>query len=282
MIIFQGNDKIAYRDPAAYLHEGIYYLFFTISEKEDGYMYNYVAMSWSKDLKEWSKPRKLTPKDRSLNYCSPGNVIEHNGEYIVCFSSYPLVAPFTKQYWADDNARLFIMKTKDFQEFSNPELLNPKDGIPEGDIGRMIDPFIFQKDGMYYLFFKQNGISFSRSTDLLKWEYGGKGEGGENACVIEFEGQYLLIHSPKNGICFSISDDLIHWRDYHFTTLEQEKWDWAKDRITAAFSMEMSPDFAYRYAMFFHGSKSVFPETHGNATLAVAFTNDFKTFVYEF
>ena len=36
-IIFQGNEKIAYRAPACYCYNGVYYLFFTVSEKEDGY-----------------------------------------------------------------------------------------------------------------------------------------------------------------------------------------------------------------------------------------------------
>lgn len=282
MIIFKGNDKYAYRDPACYLHNGTYYLFFTISEKDDGYMYNYVAMSQSGDLREWSQPRILTPKNRELNYCSPGNVIKHGEEYVLCFCSYPLIVPFSERSSADDNARLFIMKTKDFQQFSDPELLNPKGDVSKKELGRMIDPFIIKKDDIYHLFFKQNGISYAQSPDLVNWEYCGKRDGGENACVIEYDNEFLLVHSPKNGICFAKSNDLINWEEYHFTTLEQEQWDWAQGRVTAGFAMQPQPEFPYRYALFFHGSENVYPETHGNATLAVAFTNDFKTYVYEY
>ena len=32
MIIFKGNDKFAYRDPACFLFEDTYFLFFTVSE----------------------------------------------------------------------------------------------------------------------------------------------------------------------------------------------------------------------------------------------------------
>ena len=54
-IIFEGNEKIAYRDPACYCYGGEYHLFFTVSEKENGYMFNYVAHSVSSDLKSFSE-----------------------------------------------------------------------------------------------------------------------------------------------------------------------------------------------------------------------------------
>jgi len=53
---------------------------------------------------------------------------------------------------------------------------------------------------------------------------------------------------------------------------------------------EENSRFAYRdpaccrfngvYYLFFHGSRDVFRETHGNATLAIAFTDDFDTYYY--
>ena len=51
--------------------------------------------------------------------------------------------------------------------------------------------------------------------------------------------------------------------------------------LIAAFAMKAPNDFKYKYIIFFHGSVDVFPETHGNATLASAFTNDFKKFYYD-
>ena len=38
-IIFEGSEKRAYRDPACYFYGGEYHLFFTVSEKDNGYMY---------------------------------------------------------------------------------------------------------------------------------------------------------------------------------------------------------------------------------------------------
>lgn len=281
MIIFKGNDKFAYRDPTCFYKDGIYYLFYTLSEKDGGYMYNRIAMSESKDLKNWSEPKKLTEKNYNTNYCSPGNIIEHNGEYIICFTSYPMPFTFKERHWADETARLFTMRTKDFKTFTEPELLNPKSNMDEKDIGRMIDPFIIQKDQYFYLFFKQNGVSFSRSKDLINWEFLGNTKGGENACVIKNDDEYILIHSPENGIGFAKSKDLENWEEFSFTTLKQSEWKWAEQRLTAAFAMEAPKDFVYKYILFFHGSQNVFPETHGNATLASAFTNDFKDFYYD-
>ncbi len=278
MIIFEGNEKFAYRDPTCYFLDGVCHLFFTVSEKDEGYMYNRIAHSKSTNLKSWSDPEFITPKDRSLNYSSPGNIIEHNGKYIMCFCSYPLIKPFAEQYAADENARLFTIETADFKSFSSPKLLNPKGDTPIDRIGRMIDPFVLKKDDEYYLFFKQSGVSLSKSHDLEKWNYIGRTDGGENACVLPHNGEYLLIHSPKNGIAISKSSNLTGWTEHSFTTLNQSDWVWAQDRLTAAFAAELPPEFSYKYIMFFHGSVDVYPETHGNATLAAVFTNDFMNY----
>lgn len=281
VIIFKGSDKFAYRDPACYIHHGVCHLFFTISEKDNGYMYNRIAHSQSADLKSWSAPEFITVKDKRLNFSSPGNIIQYNNEYIMCCCSYPMPEPFSKCAIADDTARLFTITTRDFITFSEPQPLNPKSKVSVSASGRMIDPYILKKDDFFYLFFKQNGISLSRSADLLNWDFLGSTDGGENACVIEYGTEYLLIHSPQNGIAISRSKDLHSWKYYSETTLLQSKWDWAKGRLTAAFAAELPSHSKYKYVLFFHGSRNIYPETHGNATLAMAFTNDFKHFAYE-
>lgn len=55
-IIFRGDDKFAYRDPTCYYFGGLYHLFFTVSEKDGGYMYNRVGHSVSEDLLHFSEP----------------------------------------------------------------------------------------------------------------------------------------------------------------------------------------------------------------------------------
>ena len=93
-----------------------------------------------------------------------------------------------------------------------------------------------------------------------------------------FEGKHMLIHSPKNGIAFALSDDLKNWTEYGSTTLEQDQWPWANGRITAGFAMEAPRECGYRYLLFFHGSRNEYPETHGSASVAIAYTNDFIHF----
>lgn len=246
-------------------------------------MYNHVAMSTSEDLLHWTAPKLLTQSDNLKNYCSPGCIIEKDGEFILCFTSYPMPKPFSERSIADGTARLYLMRTKDFKHFSDPEKIYAKGKSCDfAEEGRMIDPFLIRKDNKYLLYFKQNGVSLSVSEDLENWQFKGSTPGGENACVIEADGKYLLIHSPQNGIGIMESTDLKNWEDKGVSTLEQAHWDWASGRLTAGFAMKSSGGTKYKYILFFHGSrKDSVPETHGDATLACAFTNDFKTFSYE-
>ena len=278
MIIFHGNDRFAYRDPACIFHGGTYYLFFTYSEKDGEYMYNRIGMSKSTDLKEWTDVRILTPRDYNLNYCSPGNIFPDGDEFVMCFTSYPMPYSFNKWHCADESARLFTVRTKDFEVFTEPELLNPKGDMPQEEIGRMIDPFIIREGEYWYIFFKQNGVSLSRSKDLKFWEFMGSAKAGENACVLKKDGEFILVHSPKNGIAFARSKDMKSWEQFSHTTLGKDKEEWAKRRVTAGFVMEAGENIGHKYIMFYHGSRDVYPETHGNSSLAIAFTDDFITF----
>src|SRR5882724_11714078 len=71
-------------------HNGKLYLYFTLSVAEaEGKIYSYTAMSSTRDLKNWSAIKILTPQNQALDYCSPGNVIWYKGEWIMCLESYP-------------------------------------------------------------------------------------------------------------------------------------------------------------------------------------------------
>ena len=67
-VIFHGDERLAYRDPACYYFEGEYHLFFTVSEKDGGYMYNRVAHSVSRDLHSFSEPEMITEKNCATNF----------------------------------------------------------------------------------------------------------------------------------------------------------------------------------------------------------------------
>ena len=61
-ILFKGSEQVAYRDPAVLYNKGIFYLFFTYIRGEDGNIYSYTAMSKSRDLKNWSPIKIITPR----------------------------------------------------------------------------------------------------------------------------------------------------------------------------------------------------------------------------
>lgn len=219
-ILFRGDDRAAYRDPAVLYRDNTLYLFFTLVRiEDDNKVYSYTAMSHSEDLKKWSPVQILTPRDQNLDYCSPGNVVHDGDEWALCLQTYP-----RPDYTADQmprfgtgDARLFTMRSKDLEHWSAPELLRVKGpNVSEKAMGRMIDPYLLaDKDvpGKWWCFYKQNGVSMSCSTDLRNWTFLGYTESGENACVLVENDEYILIHSPKNGIAIKRSPDLKTWRD---------------------------------------------------------------------
>ncbi|MBO5305407.1 MAG: hypothetical protein J6B12_01460 [Clostridia bacterium] len=244
-------------------------------------MYNRLGYAKSKDLEHWSEIRFLTVRDLSWNFSSPGNVFPHGDGFLICFCSYPMPQPFQERHWATQDARLYTIFTKDFESFGEPTLLNPKSHLPIEKTGRMIDPYLVEKDGQYFVFYDGGGVCYSVSKDMETWEFGGRLAGGErceNPCILPFGDKYLLLASPASGITFFESEDLLHWRESGHEALRKPEWDWADGRLTAAFALELPKEFEHRYAVFFHGSRDVFPETHGNATLALVFTDDFQEF----
>ncbi|MHA6480948.1 glycoside hydrolase family protein [Paenibacillus sp. strain BS8-2] len=279
-ILLQGDDKRAYRDPCAVYHDGIWYLYFTLVETEpDGGVYLYAAASESMDLKQWSEPRLLTRRDQGLNFSSPGNVVYHGGKWRMCLQTYP--RPNGEKYGNAD-CRLWTMESADLRHWSEPELLLVKGRETDvGEMGRMIDPYWVENvgsPGEWYCFYKQNGVSFSRSYDLKEWTYGGSREAGENVCVIRHEGEYVMFHSPENGIGVMRSTDLSEWReDEWLITLGQKDWEWAKGRITAGFVIDLRHvEDIEAFVMFFHGSgpqdESVLFDTH--ASIGIAWSKD--------
>jgi beta-xylosidase len=285
-IIFQGNDSTAYRDPALLFHDNIFYLFFTMVKSEsDSKVYSYTAMSTSKDLKKWSDKKILTPRDQNLDYSSPGNVIRYNDEWILCLQTYPRPDYFLKDMpkFGTGDARLFIMRSKDLVSWSSPELLKVKGlGVPEKDMGRMIDPYLLEdKDekGKWWCFYKQNGVSMSYTYDFENWTYFGHTESGENVSVLRENDEYILIHSPKNGIAIKKSKDFKNWTDFgNLITLGQKQWTWAKGRISAGTVINLidNPDYG-SYVMFFHGSGPLTEEEGDfdkNASLGISWSKD--------
>lgn len=280
-ILFHGDSATAYRDPAAVYHNGVLHLFFTLVKTEsDGTVFLYTASSQSRDLKNWSPVKILTPRDRALNFSSPGNVVRLGSEWIMCLQTYPRQ---NGEKYANAGARVWVMRSSDLENWSAPELLRVKgDDVPEAQMGRMIDPYLLQdKDDArrWWCFYKQNGVSMSWSEDLRHWHYVGHAEAGENVCVLIDGNEYVLFHSPHNGIGVKRSTDLRHWRDEPLITLGQRDWPWAQGRLTAGFVLDLRAAAEVgKYVMFFHGTgpqdEEVIFDTH--ACIGIAWSDDLK------
>ncbi|MEK3914686.1 hypothetical protein [Paenibacillus sp. FSL H7-0331] len=279
-VLLQGNSRIAYRDPAALYHEGVFRLFFTLTETEaDGRIYMFTATSESRDLLSWSEPRKLTPRDRSLNYSSPGNVIRYEDRWVMCLQTYP--RPNGEKY-GNDSSRIWKMESKDLVQWTAPELMLLKGSeIPVEQMGRMIDPYLIEdkdESGKWWCFYKQNGVSLSYSCDLEKWTYYGHERAGENVCILNERNEYVMFHSPENGIGIMRSWDLKSWTHQQpVLTLGQQEWEWAKGRITAGFVLDCRNVAGIgKFLMFFHGSgpedEQVIFDTH--ACIGIAWSDD--------
>jgi len=288
-ILLQGDETHAYRDPAVLHHDGVFYLFCTLVHTDpDRRIYSYTVQSTSHDLKAWSQPRVITPKGQDLNFSSPGTVIRFRDEWIICLQTYPR-SEYTRGKevgWADESARIFIMRSRDLEKWDEPELLYVKGpDVSREEMGRMIDPYLLQdKDDptRWWCFFKQNGVSYSWSHDLKTWTYAGQADSGENVCVLVDNDEYVLFHSPTNGIGIMRSPDLVHWKgEDTLITLGQENWPWAENRLTAGVVLDLRQhEDVRRHIMFFHaggpGKIKTQDNVDANCSIGIAWSDDLK------
>ncbi len=252
-ILIKGDASHAYRDPAVLFHDGILHLYMTLVETEPDGVFLYLAESRSPDLLHWTEPRKLTVRDRSKNFSSPGNVVFADGRFLLCLQTY---CRENGEKYGNANCRIYFMESEDLQSWSEPCPVPLKGELLLSDIGRMIDPYLLydESTGLWNCFFKQNGVSRSTSPDLVHWRYEGHFDGGENVSVLKKDGVWFLFHSPRNGIGVKTSPDLVHWTDRGLLTFGQEGWDWARGRLTAGTVLETSDEKGRLYLMFFHGT----------------------------
>lgn len=286
-IVFRGDATTAYRDPAAMYHEGWFRLFFTLVKIErDGRPFSYAAWSKSRDLVQWSEPTIFTPRDRNLNYGSPGNIIRLGDQWVLCLQTYP--RPHGEMY-GNASARIWTMRSRDLETWGEPELLRVKGpDVPVEKMGRMIDAYLLEdkeEPGKWWCFYKQAGMGMSWSRDLKTWTPAGRISAGENACVIVDGDDYVLFHSPANGIGVKRSKDLKDWRDEGVLTLGQAAWPWARGRLTAGFVLDLRNEPALGKAlMFFHGSDFSERDPRGGfdnfASIGLAWSIDLKAWAW--
>jgi hypothetical protein len=277
-ILFQGDSGTAFRDPAAVYSDGIFHLYFTRATIDpDGTPYQQTAWSKSSDLITWTTPVPFTPKDRNLNYGSPGSVIKVGDDWILCLQTYP--RPNGEEFGNQDS-RIWTMRGKDLEHWGPAEPIMVKGpDVPLARMGRVIDPCLFpDKDtpGKWWCSYKQHGMSLSWSTDLKTWHPIAPVNAGENTCIIIDHGEYVLFHSPANGVGVKRSGDLKTWRDLGTIYLGQKDWPWAQGRLTAGFVLDLRQDPGVaRALMFFHGE---YPKSKGGfdnyASIGIAWSDD--------
>lgn len=284
-VLFKGDEKTAYRDPAVLFHNDQFFLFFTLVKTINEEIYSFTATSKSFDLINWSPINILTPRDQNLNFSSPGNVVRYKGKWLLCLQSYPRPDYISgdKVRYGSNDSRVFTMESKDLENWSPPKLLKVKGpSISKDKMGRMIDPYLIEdKDekGKWWCFYKQNGVSMSYTYDFLNWTFYGNTNSGENVCVLNDGGEYVMFHSPSNGIGIKRSINLKDWQSFGSQiTLGQKHWRWAKGRITAGAVVDLREIKGIeRYVMFFHGSgpnKESEGDFDKNSSLGIAWSED--------
>lgn len=282
--LLRGDASTAYRDPTAVYHDGEFRLFFTLVKIEpDQRVFSYCAWSKSRDLRHWSEPTVFTPRDQNLNFGSPGNIIRFNGEWVLCLQTYP--RPNGEKF-GNDTARCWIMRSADLEHWRPAELLRLKGpAVPQAEMGRMIDPFLFEdrdEPGKWWCVSKG---PTAWSHDLNAWTpFRGHIPTGENPCILLDGPDYLLFRSQNrpDGISVLRSRDLQTWTQEDVLTLGQKEWPWAQGRLTAGFVLDLRGTPAVGKAlMFFHGSD--FPENSPKggfdnfASIGLAWSADLKT-----
>jgi hypothetical protein len=282
-ILFRGDATTAYRDPAVLYDNGTFWLIISyVTIDPDKKAYDQLAWTKSQDLIHWTPVVPFTPKDRHLNYSSPGDIVRFGGQWVLCAQTYP--RPNGERYGNADS-RLWLFRSADLEHWSEPELLQVKGpDVPREKMGRMIDPFLIQdKDdpNTWWCFYKQNGISLSWSHDLKNWTCFGRINAGENPCVILDNGEYVLSHSPTTGIGIKRSSDLKNWRDEGVLMLGEKDWPWAHGRLTAGFLLDLRKDPRVgKVLLFFHGSDYPEDDPQGGfdnyASIGVAWSDDLK------
>jgi len=271
--------SVSRRDPALVFNNGVFHCFHTVVENKGGRFKLYLDVTRSENLVEWSEPERLTTSE--LGFSSPGNVIIHNGEWVMCVQSYPV--PVGENY-AGEDARLWLMKSPDLYSWSEPQVM-VKDGcrVKWTESRRQIDPFIVERYGEYFCFYKTSGsLGLLISKNMNNWREASPEKAAlsswdtpdgvtvENPCVVKDGDEYVLFFSPcreGRGIGTARSTDLIEWFDVEY--IDFPYLDWADGGPSAAMVLDTRKELG-GWLMAFHGE---IQGPHG-AALGLAWSDD--------
>lgn len=107
-----------------------------------------LAHWWSDDLVHWSEEELVTLGDENFGCLWAPDIIfdPENEDYILHWTSSHSSNDFGPK-------GIFYSRTKDFENFTKPELLYRR---PQGERG-VIDSAMYEEDGRYYMFLKSEG-----------------------------------------------------------------------------------------------------------------------------
>ncbi|MHC4874788.1 MAG: glycoside hydrolase family protein [Planctomycetota bacterium] len=268
------------RDAALIYHDGVLRCFHTTAEEKGDDRNLYLEVSITEDFVDWQTTRLTTS---NLNFSSPGNIIRHNGKWVLCVQSYPINKG---ELWGNDNSRLWLMSSFDLINWSEPEVM-----VEEGCLcswvtsPRQIDPYLVLHENEYYCFYKaESKLGAVKSADLKSWQEVSPDQpiiahadipdkrAIENPCIIKDDnGRYVLFFSPcreGRGVGIAYSDNLIQWEGFKYLDLPELPW--APNGITAPVVIDMRLETGC-WLMIFHGEDV--SEGHSSA-LGVAWSEN--------
>lgn len=214
-------EKIHARDPAVLVTNNLIYLFLTYFDPEK--ITWHIGMTTTEDFLHFSGISIISPE----GYASPGNVIKVKDEWVICYQQYREFPHY-----------ICLSRSKDLINWSKPyKIFNTSSENKWNIDKRVIDPYIVEWEGIYYLFYtgstrwgKKSGhnlIGVACSKDLENWQDISldrpvigvyypweEPDGNENNCVIRYKDKWFMLYSASltnQKIAYAVSDDLVNW-----------------------------------------------------------------------
>lgn len=275
--------EVSVRDPLLHYDNGVFRCFYSAVEFKEGNYTFCLEMITSPDLVHWSMPKRLTHS--FLGFSSPGNIVRRGDDWIMSVQSY-LVLP--GQTMACEEARLWFMRSKDLDNWSDPIPIYPQGAhVNWSDSRRQIDPCFMEQDGKWWCIYKNSGkFGMLVSDDFKKWTEASPDRPVmdrsqtpdnatvENPCIWREGDEWIMIFSPCHkgrGIGVARSKDLLNWTGIHY--LDFPAISWADNGPSAAMVADLR-DVCGKYVMVFHGERR---KVNGHAAaLGIAWSDDLE------
>ena len=236
---------------------GEYQIFYQWFPFEASHGMKHWARVVSKDLTDWEwKGTALIPnKEYEKNGCYSGNAMEKDGKlYLFYTANYKIENGRIRK-----QAVAFMDKKGNIEKYEKNPIIN---GAPEGVTGDIRDPFVFEKNGQYYMLLggrtenEEGKLLLYKSNDLLKWDYEGILEIGVNNIGFMYECPSYIQVDGKDVLIFSPMGLAPNGDRYHnqFTSLYMiGNLDLEKKRFTVEFMDELDCGFDFYAPQVFYG-----------------------------